>query len=214
MRGVQATYRITPATTTYLTTPLLDSDDVINVYDARTLSEPSLENNIWGVLTVNGERIMYRERNLVNNTVSGLLRGSAGTGAANHIADSLVYNMSRDNLLPVDQDYIIKNSELANGTQTTFIAADINFDNVDSTSVIDLAVEVYVGGTKQLANYTIVNDTPVTVEFDTAPADGIEVTILVRQGRTWYAPGTGTPSNGVALQDTNTEAARFLRGEI
>ncbi len=214
MRGVQATYRITPETTTYLTTPLLDSDNVINVYDANALSEPSLENNIWGILTVNGERIMYRERNLVNNTVSGLLRGTAGTAAANHLTGSLIYNMSRDNLLPVDQNYVVKNSELANGTQTTFIAADINFDNVDSTSVIDLAVEVYVGGTQQLANYTITNDTPVTVEFDTAPAEGSEVTILVRQGVTWYAPGAGTPSDGVALQDTNTEAARFLRGEI
>jgi hypothetical protein len=36
---------------------------------------------------------------------------------------------------------------------------------------------------------------------------------LVRRGVTWYAPGAGTPSNGIALQQTNTQAARFLRGE-
>jgi hypothetical protein len=37
--------------------------------------------------------------------------------------------------------------------------------------------------------------------------------ILVRRGVTWYAPGAGTASNGVALQDTDTQAARFLRGQ-
>ena len=45
-----------------------------------------------------------------------------------------------------------------------------------------------------------------------APAAGSEVTILVRQGVTWYAPGVNTASDGIALQDTNTQAARFLRG--
>ena len=45
------------------------------------------------------------------------------------------------------------------------------------------------------------------------PAAGAEVTILVRQGSTWYAPGNGTASDGIALQDTQTQAARFLRGE-
>jgi hypothetical protein len=52
-----------------------------------------------------------------------------------------------------------------------------------------------------------------TVEFDMAPPEGVQVTILVRRGVTWYAPGINTPSNGVALQDTETQAARFLRGE-
>jgi hypothetical protein len=46
-----------------------------------------------------------------------------------------------------------------------------------------------------------------------APAEGSEVTILVRQGVTWYQQGATTASNGVALQDTDTLAARFLRGE-
>ena len=55
--------------------------------------------------------------------------------------------------------------------------------------------------------------TPVSVVFDTAPADGVEVTILVRRGVTWYNPGVGTPSDGVPLQDTDNQAARFLRGE-
>jgi hypothetical protein len=52
------------------------------------------------------------------------------------------------------------------------------------------------------------------VTFLTAPPEGVEVTILVRRGVTWYAPGIGEPSNGQALQITDTQAARFLRGEI
>jgi hypothetical protein len=48
--------------------------------------------------------------------------------------------------------------------------------------------------------------------FNVAPTAGLGITILVRRGVTWYAPGAGTPSDGVALQDTETQAARFLRG--
>jgi len=216
MRGVQATYRITPATTTYLTQPLGATDDVIYVYNAAALGEPNLPGNVWGLLTINGERIMYRTRNTVNNTISGLRRGTAGTGAADHATGSDVYDISRGNLLlPQYQNYVVSNItnplesgvNLGDGSTTTFIANEI-----DATGTA-AAVEVYVGGTLQTSGYTITSDNPVTVEFDTAPADGSEVAILVRRGVTWYAPGVGTPSNGVALQDTDTDAARFLRGE-
>ena len=96
------------------------------------------------------------------------------------------------------------------GVQTC--ALPIYLTYVDSTT-IEEAVEVYVGGTRQLGGYTIIADSPVAITFNTAPADGVEVTILVRRGKTWYALGIDTPSNGVALQDTETDAARFLRGE-
>jgi hypothetical protein len=155
---------------------------------------------------------MYRQRNTTNNTVSGLLRGTAGTAIADHAVDAVVYNLGRGNLMPEEfQNYINSNSFLADGTTTLFVATDVDVDSEDSTT-IDEAVEVYVGGIRQNAGYTIVGSGPVQVEFDTAPTSGYEVTILVRRGVTWYAPGAGTPSNGVALQDTNTEAARFLRG--
>jgi hypothetical protein len=206
MRGVQATYRITPSTTTSLSQQLGTSDDIVYVVDAGALDEPALSSNIWGVLTVNGERIMYRERDIVTNTVSGLLRGTAGTAIAEHSINSVVYNLGRGNLMPEQfQNYIVSNSTLANGTTTVFTAADI-------TTTEDDAVEVYVGGILQAAGYTITANSPISITFTTAPADGSQVTILVRRGVTWYAPGAGTPSNGVALQDTDTQAARFLRG--
>ena len=64
-----------------------------------------------------------------------------------------------------------------------------------------------------ISGFSVISTTPVNVLFEVAPPEGVEVTILVRRGVTWYAPGAGTASNGVALQDTETQAARFLRGD-
>jgi hypothetical protein len=86
-----------------------------------------------------------------------------------------------------------------------------------------MALEVYVAGIRQYPYSMSATDSqypwavtdfdPVAIEFLTAlPPAGVEVTILVRRGVSWYEPGDGTPSNGVALQDTNTIPARFLRG--
>jgi hypothetical protein len=212
MRGVQATYRITPNTTTTLTQSLFAHDDIIYVANASALSQPTVNLNIWGVLTINGERIMYRERDTVNNTVSSLLRGTGGTAVAEHAAGALVYDMSRDNLLPVEyQNYIVNTSVSADGSTVTFVAENIDITTLDSTTVEE-AVEVYVGGIKVTSGYTITGDSPVTIVFETAPDSGSQVNILVRRGVTWYQQGVDTASDGVALQDTNTQSARFLRG--
>jgi hypothetical protein len=258
MRGVQATYRITPSSTTELAAAVNNTDDIIYVTDASALSEPNFAAdfninfvystgdvvmydglfyqatgpttgnlptdtaywlpitgaaNTWGVLTIDGERVMYRERDTVNNTVSGLLRGTAGTAVTAHSVGSLVYEMGRGNLLPAeDQNYIVNTSVLADGTTVLFVAENIDITTLDSTTVEE-AVEVYVGGIRLTSGYTITGDSPVTVVFTTAPASGSEVTILIRRGVTWYQ-GTGAePSDGVALQDTQTQAARFLRGQ-
>ena len=152
---------------------------------------------------------MYRERNLANNTLSSLLRGTAGTAAAAHAAGSLVYSLGRGNLLQEEyQNYIVNNTFLADGATTQF-TTDFSVSSPDIG-----AVEVYVGGTRILSGAEISNLDPVIVDFDEPPPEGVQINVLVRRGVTWYAPGPGTPSNGVALQDTNTPAARFLRGLI
>ena len=212
MRGVQATYRITDATTTELVDSLEINDDVIFVANASALSEPNLVDNIWGILTINGERIMYRNRDTVLNTISGLRRGTAGTGVDTHAIGSAVYDMGRGNLLPIEyQNYVVSNTILADGSTTTFVAEDINLSGQDST-LIDESVEVYVGGIRQFGGYSIIADDPATVLFNIAPPNGVDVTILQRRGVTWYQKGVDTASNGIALQDTNTKPARFLRG--
>jgi len=220
MREIQATYRITPNTTTVTTDPVAITDDIIYVADASALPEPNFDVNAWGVVTIDAERIMYRERNTVDNTISGLLRGTAGTAITTHSTGSIVYNIGRGNLLPVDyQNYIVSDSTLGDGSTTEFTAVNINTEFEDST-IIDETVEVYVGGIRvyqsndsSITNgYTFIANNPVTISFDIAPPSGVEVTILVRRGVTWYAPGATTASNGDPLQITNTPAARFLRG--
>ena len=240
MRGVQATYRITPETTTTLAQSLSAIDDIIYVTDAGALTIPNFAANIWGVITINGERIMYREINFLDNTVSSLLRGTGGTGADSHEAGAYVYDMGRGNLLPAQfQNYIESDYILADGTTTIYVTT-LNLDNNNFWSGTDpydytpfsdgdiaddpgsydwgtggsnqRAVEVYVGGELQSGNYTITALNPVTVVFASPPADGSGVTILIRRGVTWYQQGIDTASDGVPLQETETAAARFLRG--
>ncbi len=213
MRGTQLTYRITPDTTTELAQDLTATADVIHLVDASRVTEPNLEAGIFGQITINGERISYRTRNLVNNTVSGLRRGTSGTGAAAHAAGTPVYVIGLGNLLPpAYQDTTLVANSLADGSTTTFVASDISIGQLDSTEIVE-AVQVYVGGILQTSGYTITDPGPVTVEFDDAPTAGYQVSIQVKQGLSWYQPGPGTASDGVPLQLTETQAARFIRGE-
>ena len=236
MRGIQATYSITPATTTVLTQALAATDDVVHVANVSALTQPNLQNNVWGVLTVGAERIMYRNWDLDTNTVSNLLRGTAGTAASAHAAGSAIYNLGRGNLLPIEyQNYIVSDNILADGVTTEFIAYNIHltynaaegfgevpFDHGTVTGEpgsFDYGqgdpsqqLEVYVGGTRVLDGYVVANFNPTEIIFDVAPPAGVDVTMLVRRGVTWYQQGPGTASNGIPLQETNTLAARFLRG--
>ena len=213
MRGVQSTYRITASTSTVLTQSLEPADTVIHVEDASRLSEPNLPNGVFGLITINGERISYRVRDTSNNTLSGLRRGTAGTGAADHPANSPVYDIGRGNLLPAEyQDRLVVENFLGDGSTTVFVAENITVEDMDSTELVE-AVMVYVGGTLQTSGYTVTGSGPVSIEFDTAPTAGYQVSIQVRRGLSWYQPGPSTASNGQALQITNTLAARFIRGE-
>jgi hypothetical protein len=221
MRGVQATYRITNATTTTVVQPVTATADQIFVTSALALAEPNLTLGIFGAVTIDGERIMYRVRDTATNSISSLLRGTAGTGAADHDVGTAVYDMGRGNLLNQEyQDYVVTNNSLGDGTTAVFYAPGITATDFADSSVEIQGLEVYVGGTRQYASsdqtissqypWVVSNFNPVAIEFETAPAAGSEVMILVRRGVTWYAPGTDTASNGVALQETDTTAARFL----
>lgn len=236
MRGVQATYRITASTTTELAQPLSATADIIYVTDASVLTEPDLPNGVFGAITIDGERIMYRERDTALNFVRSLLRGTVGTGAAAHVVGAPVYDISRGNLLNQEyQDYVVSDTLLGDGSTTIFYAPNVDIDTAGEDSSFDVrSLEVYVGGVRQYAyddttvavesgqyRWEIAEFTPLAIEFRTqttypdlfAPPDNVEVTILVRRALSWYQPGDGTASDGVALQETNTPAARFLRGQ-
>jgi hypothetical protein len=225
MRGVQAVYRITRDTTTELAAALSATADSIRVVNAAALSEPNLDLGIFGVIIIDGERIMYRTRDLATNTVSSLLRGTAGTAAADHAAGASVTDLGRGNLLPAEyQNSVVSDTSLSDGSTVVYYAPNVNIDSAyqDSSSDI-LALEVYVAGERQYSYSTpaadsqypwaVVDFDPLAIEFlADLPPEGVEVTILVRRGVSWYEPGIDTASNGVALQDTNTVPARFLRG--
>jgi hypothetical protein len=172
--------------------------------------------NIWGILTIDGERIMYRYRDIEANTVSGLLRGTAGTAITTHATGTAVYNMGRENLMPETcQNYIVSNItnplesgvNLGDGTTVEFVA-EIDISQ-EPSATRDRSVEVYIGGARiPASDYTITNDNPVTVLFTTAPPAGAEVAILVKRAHTWY--NLATPL--LPLNETNTICARFLQG--
>jgi hypothetical protein len=168
---------------------------------------------IFGLITINGERISYRVRDLENNTLSGLRRGTAGTAAADHESGAAVYDIGRGEILPrEDQNYVQSQDYLADGTTTVFVTDDIVLTGL-SVAEENRAVEVYVGGQLQSNGYQVIDVSPVAVSFDIAPTNNYQVTLLVRRGTSWYAPGSGTASNGIPLQEQQTTAARFIRGD-
>lgn len=210
MRGLQRLYRITPETTTRLTQPLSSTSDVIHVEDARKLDIPDLQDGIFGLITINGERIAYRNIDRAANTVSGLRRGTAGTGAANHAAGSEVIDIGRGNLFPAFyQNRTLAYDAIGDGTTLTFEAEDINLNYLaDSTDVLDQVVLVYIAGERVTSGYTITDTFPLTVQFDDPPPYGYQVSIRVYQGQVFYDDN----NNVVSLQNLNTGAALFLGG--
>ena len=227
MRGVQATYRITASTTTILAQAATADADVIYVANASALTEPNLPAGRLGVITIGGERIMYRNRDTALNILSGLRRGTAGTGAADHAAGTAVYDISSGNLLAQTyQDYIVSNTSVGDGSTTVFEASDIslNIPNPDdsSTLYIDNMVEVYVGGTRQYPysqvnapatayRYVVTSVSPVSVDFITSndplepmlpPPAGVEVTILQRRGTSWYNTGPVIPATAMIVGES------------
>jgi hypothetical protein len=124
-----------------------------------------------------------------------------------------VYDIGLGNYLPaIYQNVTLEQNFLGNGVTTAFTATDISLYDLTLTELNE-AVQVYVGGILQQGGYVVNSAEPVQITFTTAPTSGYQVSIRVYSGKSWYEPGATTPSNGVPLQLTNTEAARFLRGE-
>jgi hypothetical protein len=67
---------------------------------------------------------------------------------------SVVYNLNRDNLAPVEyQDSLSGSNTVANGTQTIF-TADVDLSLEDSSFDVQ-AILVYVGGLRQTDGYSV-----------------------------------------------------------
>ena len=178
--------------------------DVISVDNAAALGTPNLAAGIFGVLTIDGERIMYRERNTATNTVSSLLRGTAGTAAAPHSEGAAVYDMGLGNrLMQADQDYVVSDTSTGDGSTTVFYAPNIVFDLADSTFEID-SIEVYVGGNRARKGY-------VAGSFVT----GQTYTIASVGNTNWHAiglPDDQYPAPGVVFTATGAGSGTGVAG--
>ncbi len=106
MRDNVGMYSLSDSSSTYLIQDLDPEDDIIYVRDASVLGHPDLDNAKFGILTIGGERITYRERNLLDNTVSGLRRGTAGTAFDDHVINDVVFDISSKSLVLWDYDQI------------------------------------------------------------------------------------------------------------
>jgi hypothetical protein len=96
-------FRISAARITELAAPLNITDTEISVVDASVLAEPAPEATVSvpGVVFINGERITYFVRDLVENKLKQIRRGTFGTGAAPfHDAGSSVVDAHRDQRIP------------------------------------------------------------------------------------------------------------------
>jgi len=213
MLGNQKLLRLNTTNTTTLTQDVAVNDDVIFVADTTKLSTPNLGQGIFGQIIVGGERITYR--NIGSNSVSGLRRGTAGTGVYIHTTGDVVSDASQGNQLPSTyQQKTTTDSTVGDGVTTIYSTTITIPTLVDSTELAD-AITVTVGGTELLpdTDYTVTfvgtNSTEIT--FTTAPASGSTVTFSQVTANVMYAQGTGTASNGIALQDQTTPAALFLQ---
>jgi hypothetical protein len=83
----------TPSTITTLAVALNRNDTTITVADGSRLSAPNPGAITPGIITVNGERIMYYTK--VGNVLGQIRRGVGGTGIAQtHLAGSDVEDVS------------------------------------------------------------------------------------------------------------------------
>ena len=215
MLGNQKLLRFSTKNTTELTADVAVNDDTIYVANASKLGEPNLEQGTFGQIIIGGERITYRTRDTGNNTVSGLRRGTAGTGVYTHSTDDIVTDVGAGEQLPTTyQQATTTDSTIGDGVTKIYTTTITIPTLLDSTELAD-AITVTVGGTVLLPDTDyIVTESSLTsteITFTTAPASGSTIAFSQVTANVMYAQGTNTASNGIALQDQTTPAALFLK---
>jgi hypothetical protein len=109
MIGEKEYFRISQSRSTVLAEPLEITDTEIAVVDASVLAEPDPLGtvSIPGVVFINGERITYFVRDLSENKLKQIRRGTFGTGApTTHPAGTTVVDAHRDQKIPQANDFV------------------------------------------------------------------------------------------------------------
>ena len=216
MLGNQKLLRMNTTNTTQLSQDLAITDDTIYVNDVSKLSEPNLEANIFGQLIVGAERITYRVRDVGNNSVSDLRRGTSGTGVYAHSTGATVSDVGPGEQLPsaYQQKTTTDKTNIGDGTTTRFITTLTVPTGIDSTELSD-SITATVGGTVLVpgTDYTVTetDSTFTEITFTTAPEANVEVVFTQVTAKVMYAQGATSASNGIPLQDQTTTAVEFLK---
>jgi len=199
---------------------------VIKVDDGSVLDEPSIIENIPGIIEINGERIEYFEKE--GNELRKIRRATLGTGSpVLHKAGILVINIGSTETIPyLDQQLV---SKLITTESTTQINLDFvpQVPNKDFESQTDQdGVEVFLSGQRvnksSIVKFDKLKNYPYSPEADsifqagfTVPADGSlvefqdpvvsnkEILVVKRIGRTWK-------DKDLPLIASNSEQARFI----
>ena len=99
MNGSSAMYKVNNSV--ILKNTVSETDDKIYITNIDTLTKPNLELGIFGIVIINGERITYRELNSDENYISGLRRGTAGTGiVTNHAVGDIINDVGKGTNVP------------------------------------------------------------------------------------------------------------------
>tara|TARA_B100000674_G_scaffold371678_1_gene314085 strand:+ start:3259 stop:17640 length:14382 start_codon:yes stop_codon:yes gene_type:complete len=201
--------RIADASNTKLAKALKITDNEMFVNDASVLPAPDPDNNLPGVVFINKERITYFTRDLGENSLGQLMRGTLGTGALdNHPAGTDVVDAGTSQTVPGYSDTTTICSHIADGSTTAF-----TLFNADSTAFVPRSdgadVTVFVGGTKLLSGFTFDGEN-ATITFTTAPASGRKIEIVRKTGRVWVNQGTSTAGDGKGIQGATGPEATFL----
>jgi hypothetical protein len=90
---------------TTLAANLTFASNTIIVANSSVLATPAPSAAIPGVVFIGGERITYYTKNDATNTLGQIRRGTAGTGAENHLIGETVVDASQLQLIPYSANY-------------------------------------------------------------------------------------------------------------
>jgi hypothetical protein len=201
--------RIADANNTKLAKALKITDSEIFVNDAAVLPAPDPDTNTPGIIFINNERITYFARDLGENSLGQIMRGTLGTGAVNeHPVGTAVVDAGASQTIPGYSDTTTICSHLADGSTSSFALFD-----ADSTAFVPRSdgadVTVFVGGVKQTTGFTFDGEN-ATITFSTAPLSGRKVEIVRKTGRVWVTQGSSTAGDGKGLQGATGPEVTFL----
>lgn len=204
---------------------LLNTDKIIYLEDASTLSAPDKNSKIPGIIFINGERIEYLIKD--GNTLKQIQRATLGTGAPEvHLAGSDVYNADATQTAPYVDKTVVEEligDETSSTFPLSFVASSVNefevfvkgrrlrknaIQKFDVTRDQD-SPEADVTAPAEFSINTVTENgvkTTFLTLYNYSPDDQEKVRVVRKTGNTWT-------ETGESLKDSKNPVARFFRAE-